>query len=43
MRFVTRNEAAELPVAKWTRAMVTRAFDRSDTPYFAPATWKPPQ
>jgi 8-oxo-dGTP pyrophosphatase MutT (NUDIX family) len=43
MRFVTRNEAAELPMAKWTRTMVTRAFDRSDTPYFAPATWKPAQ
>jgi 8-oxo-dGTP pyrophosphatase MutT (NUDIX family) len=42
LRFVSRDEAAALPMSAATRAMVTRAFERSVKPFFAPATWKPP-
>jgi 8-oxo-dGTP pyrophosphatase MutT (NUDIX family) len=43
LRFVSRDEAAELPMAVWTRELVLRAFQQYNTPYFAPPTWKPAQ
>lgn len=42
LRYVSREEAADLPMAIWNRDLVARAFERSDRPYFAPATWSPP-
>jgi 8-oxo-dGTP pyrophosphatase MutT (NUDIX family) len=42
VRFVSREEAASLPMAPWTREMVTRVFEHNGTPYFARATWQPP-
>jgi len=42
LRFVSRAEAADLPMAPWTREMVGRAFERDHTPYFAWPTWRPP-
>jgi 8-oxo-dGTP pyrophosphatase MutT (NUDIX family) len=42
LRFVSREDAAGLPMAPWTRAMVARAFDRCAEPYFDPPTWTPP-
>ena len=41
LRFVSRGEAATLPMAAWTREMVDRAFESTAAPYFAPATWRP--
>ncbi len=43
LRFVAREEVADLPMAVWTRELTSRAFERRDAPYFAPPTWKPPQ
>jgi 8-oxo-dGTP pyrophosphatase MutT (NUDIX family) len=42
LRFVSREEAAGLPMAPWTRAMLARAFDRGAEPYFDAPTWTPP-
>jgi 8-oxo-dGTP pyrophosphatase MutT (NUDIX family) len=42
LRFVTRSEAAALPMSVGTRAMVTRTFERGPKPFFAPAKWQPP-
>ena len=42
LRFVSREEAAHLAMAAWTRVMVAHAFDHNTTPYFARATWQPP-
>jgi 8-oxo-dGTP pyrophosphatase MutT (NUDIX family) len=42
LRFVSREEAAALPMAAWTRVMVERAFDGGGEPYFEPPTWTPP-
>ena len=39
--FVSQAEAADLPMAEWTKELVSLAFDRRDEPYFAPATWRP--
>jgi 8-oxo-dGTP pyrophosphatase MutT (NUDIX family) len=41
LRFVSQAEVADLPMAEWTRELVSLAFDRRDEPYFAPATWRP--
>jgi 8-oxo-dGTP pyrophosphatase MutT (NUDIX family) len=43
LRFVSRDEAAALPMSAGTRVMVARAFERTSIPFFAPATWQPPQ
>jgi 8-oxo-dGTP pyrophosphatase MutT (NUDIX family) len=42
LRYVSRDEAAALPMAAWTREMVARAFEYRDTAYFARPTWRPP-
>jgi 8-oxo-dGTP pyrophosphatase MutT (NUDIX family) len=42
LRFVSRDEAAALPMSRGTRVMVARAFERTLKPFFAPATWQPP-
>jgi hypothetical protein len=42
LRFVSRDEAAGLPMAPWTKEMVTRAFEYKGTTYFARPTWRPP-
>jgi 8-oxo-dGTP pyrophosphatase MutT (NUDIX family) len=42
LRFVSRDEAAGLAMSAATRLMVARAFERRPKPFFAPATWKPP-
>ena len=42
LRFVSRDQAAALPMSAATRLVVTRAFERRLKPFFAPATWKPP-
>jgi 8-oxo-dGTP pyrophosphatase MutT (NUDIX family) len=42
LRFVSPEEAASLPMAPWTREMVTRVFEQNGTPYFARSTWQPP-
>lgn len=42
LRFVAREEAARLPMAPWTKEMVTRAFEHNGMPYFARPTWQPP-
>ncbi|HEY4762050.1 MAG TPA: NUDIX domain-containing protein [Candidatus Sulfotelmatobacter sp.] len=41
LRFVSRDEAAALPMSVGTRLMVAAAFERRGNPYFAPATWQP--
>jgi len=41
LRFVSRADAATLPMAAWTREMVARAFDHDGTPYFARPSWQP--
>jgi 8-oxo-dGTP pyrophosphatase MutT (NUDIX family) len=43
LRFVSRDEAAVLPMSAATKELVTGAFERSETksPYFDPATWRP--
>ncbi len=41
VRFVSRDETRNLPMSTATKEMVTRAFDRNGTPYFARPTWKP--
>ena len=41
LRFVSREEAASLPMATWTKEMVKRAYDYNGTPYFARPTWRP--
>jgi 8-oxo-dGTP pyrophosphatase MutT (NUDIX family) len=43
LRLVSRDEAAALPMSVGTRVMVARAFERALKPFFAPATWQPPQ
>jgi 8-oxo-dGTP pyrophosphatase MutT (NUDIX family) len=42
LRFVTRDETDMLPMAPWTREIVTLAFNASAFAYFAPSTWRPP-
>ena|SRR5665213_3818304 len=42
LRFVSQDEAADLPMAVWTKSMVAQAFKREAAPYFAAATWRPP-
>jgi 8-oxo-dGTP pyrophosphatase MutT (NUDIX family) len=41
LRFISRDEIATLPMAPWTREIVTRVFDRNEIPYFAPSRWRP--
>jgi 8-oxo-dGTP pyrophosphatase MutT (NUDIX family) len=41
LRFVSRDEAAGLPMSVGTRVMIARAFERRLKPFFAPATWQP--
>jgi len=41
LRFVSRDEAAALPMSVGTRVMVARAFEPGPKPFFAPATWQP--
>jgi 8-oxo-dGTP pyrophosphatase MutT (NUDIX family) len=43
LRLVSRDEAAALPMSVGTRVMVARAFERTLKPFFASATWQPPQ
>lgn len=42
LRFVSQAEAAELPMAAWTRDLVRIAFQRGTAPSFAPPSWTPP-
>jgi 8-oxo-dGTP pyrophosphatase MutT (NUDIX family) len=42
LRFVTRAEAAGLPMTPFTGAIVAQAFDYVGTPYFARPRWQPP-
>ncbi len=42
LRFVTRDEAAGLPMTPLTAAIVARGFDYDGTPYFARPSWRPP-
>jgi ADP-ribose pyrophosphatase YjhB (NUDIX family) len=42
LRFLSREEAASLPMAPWTKEMVTRVFEHKGMPYFARPTWQPP-
>ncbi|HWO27621.1 MAG TPA: NUDIX domain-containing protein [Candidatus Acidoferrum sp.] len=42
LRFISRDEAAALPMSVGTRAIVTRAFERTLKPFFARPTWQPP-
>jgi 8-oxo-dGTP pyrophosphatase MutT (NUDIX family) len=43
LRFVARDEVADLPMAVWTRELILHAFEHRDAPYFVPPTWKPAQ
>lgn len=43
LRYVSREEAATLPMAPITKELVTRAFDYTDQPCYAPARWRPDQ
>jgi ADP-ribose pyrophosphatase YjhB (NUDIX family) len=43
LRFISRDEVAELPMAVWTKELVLHAFQQYEVPYFAPPTWKPTQ
>ena len=42
LRFVSRAQAAELPMAAWTKELVRHAFEGRQEAFFAPATWRPP-
>jgi len=42
LRFVSQAEAIELPMGEWTKELVSIAFGQHDKPYFAPASWTPP-
>ncbi len=42
LRFVSETEAAELPMAVWTKDLVRIAFRRGAAPAFAPPSWTPP-
>lgn len=42
LRFVSQEEAGELPMAVWTKELVHHAFQRGNAPSFAPPTWTPP-
>ncbi len=42
LRFVSHDDVAGLPMAVWTKEMVTRAFEHQGDAYYAPATWRPP-
>jgi len=42
LRFVSREEAAALPMSAGTRIMVAQAFECTRKPFFTPATWQPP-
>lgn len=41
LRFVSRAEFEDLPMAAWTNEMVKRAYDYNGIPYFARPTWRP--
>jgi 8-oxo-dGTP pyrophosphatase MutT (NUDIX family) len=41
LRFVSRADAQELPMAGWTQEMVKRAYDYQQTAYFAQPIWGP--
>lgn len=41
LRFVSQAEAAELPMAVWTKDLVRIAFQRGTAPAFAPPSWSP--
>lgn len=42
LRFVSETEAADLPMAVWTKDLVRIAFRRDAAPAFAPPSWTPP-
>ena len=41
LRFVSREEAAALPMAPITKELVAHAFTYEDQPFFAPPKWRP--
>lgn len=43
LRFVSREEAASMPMAACTKEVVMLAFEHNGTPHFAPPTWRPPK
>jgi 8-oxo-dGTP pyrophosphatase MutT (NUDIX family) len=43
LRFVSRDEVADLRMAVWTKELVLYAFQHYKVPYFEPPTWKPTQ
>lgn len=43
LRFVSRDEAATLPMAPWTRVLVAHAFDHQGVAHFEPSRWRPDQ
>jgi 8-oxo-dGTP pyrophosphatase MutT (NUDIX family) len=40
VQFWSRSDAEELPLAPWLRGIISRLFDRSDTTWFEPPTWR---
>lgn len=43
LRFVSREEAATLPMAPITKELVAHAFEYTGKPYYAPPCWHPDQ
>jgi 8-oxo-dGTP pyrophosphatase MutT (NUDIX family) len=43
LRFVSRDDLADLQMAEWTKLLVQSAFEHHNVPYFAPPMWQPPQ